>query len=355
MLSGDLRQNAPIIFPNNAHIYNIHFSRGKVLTVLSLNILLGDKFILTGSSDSFGRLWRADGSCSHVLEGHKDGITSVSIINPTGVESNTNLHVATASKDRTLRLWKFDAEEPSNQPRKITSYKVLKGHTASVQSVVSHRDMLCSGSWDSTINLWRASGSDEEGDLTSTKKRKVGTDAKESQLEAETVSTLVGHTQCVSCVVWPEHDTIYSASWDHSIRKWDIETGKSSLNVFTGKALNCLDIGGEGSSLIAAGGSDNVLRIWDPRKPGTLAPVYQFSSHTSWITACKWHAKSSFHLLSASYDGNVRLWDLRTAWPVAIIDSHKDKVLCADWWKNDCVISGGADSKLCISAQVSIV
>ncbi|KAL5704350.1 WD repeat-containing protein 12 [Ranunculus cassubicifolius] len=156
------------------------------------------RFILTGSSDSFGRLWRADGSCSHVLEGHKDGITSVSIINPTGVESNTNLHVATASKDRTLRLWKFDAEEPSNQPRMITSYKVLKGHTASVQSVVSHRDMLCSGSWDSTINLWRASGSDEEGDLTSTKKRKVGTDAKESQLEAEAVSTLVGHTQCVS-------------------------------------------------------------------------------------------------------------------------------------------------------------
>lgn len=35
-----------------------------------------------------------------------------------------------------------------------------------------------------------------------------------------------------------------------------------------GKALNCLDIGGEGSSLIAAGGSDPTIRIWDPRKPG---------------------------------------------------------------------------------------
>jgi len=39
---------------------------------------------------------------------------------------------------------------------------------------------------------------------------------------------------------------------------------------FCGKALNCLDIGGEGSALIAAGGSDPVIRIWDPRKPGVL-------------------------------------------------------------------------------------
>ena len=88
---------------------------------------------------------------------------------------------------------------------------------------------------------------------------------------------------------------------------------------------------------------------------GTLTPVFQFSSHTSWISACKWHNKSWFHLLSASYDGKVMLWDLRTAvlyfldfyyiccgpcyhirlilkytllfqWPLAVIDSHNNKV-----------------------------
>ena len=46
---------------------------------------------------------------------------------------------------------------------------------------------------------------------------------------------------------------------------------------------------------------------------GTSAPVFQFSSHSSWISACKWHNTSSFHLLSSSYDGKVMLWDLRTA------------------------------------------
>ncbi|XP_077216803.1 transducin/WD40 repeat-like superfamily protein [Tasmannia lanceolata] len=316
-------------------------------------------FILTGCYDSFGRLWKSGRLCTHILEGHSDAVTSVSIINSKVDEKGSMLHIATASKDRTLRLWKFDAAESLNHPSKIRAFKILRGHTSSVQSVSARPsgDMVCSGSWDCSIKLWQTEGTHAEGDLVSIKKRKVDTDLalfEESQFEGGAVSTLAGHTQCVSSVVWPEHETIYSASWDHSVRRWDVETGKDSLNLFCGKALNCLDVGGESSALIASGASDPVLRIWDPRKPGSLSPVFQFSSHSSWITACKWHARSWFHLLSASYDGKVMLWDLRTAWPLAVLDSHKDKVLCADWWKSDSLVSGGADSKLCISSEICI-
>ncbi|PSR87723.1 Ribosome biogenesis protein [Actinidia chinensis var. chinensis] len=313
-------------------------------------------FIVTGSYDGLGRIWKAAGLCSHVLEGHGAVVTSVSIIKPKGMESSTVVSIATASKDRTLRLWKFDAEESFDHPKKIRSYKILTGHNASVQSVTAQPsgDMVCSGSWDCRIKLWRTNELDKGGDSVSIKKRKMDNEDEESQSQGEAVSTLVGHTQCVSSVVWPENESVYSASWDHSIRRWDVETGKDSLNMFCGKVINCLDVGGEGSSLVAAGGSDPIIRIWDPRKPGTLAPIFQFSSHTSWISACKWHDKSWFHLASASYDGKVMLWDLRTAWPLTVIDSHKDKVLCADWWRGDSVISGGVDSKLCISSEISV-
>ncbi|KAK7282730.1 hypothetical protein RIF29_11736 [Crotalaria pallida] len=310
------------------------------------------RFFLTGCYDGSGRVWKGAGLCTHILDGHCDAVTSVCIINPEGVETVT---LATASKDRTLRLWKLNVEEDTNYPMRTMAFKILRGHKASVQSVaaLSSGEMVCSGSWDSTINLWKTNDFSTEDDLVS-KKRKVGGQVEESQLEGEAFTTLVGHTQCVSSVVWPQRESIYSASWDHSIRKWDVETGKNLSDLFCGKVLNCLDIGGEGSALIAAGGSDAVLRIWDPRKPGTSAPVFQFASHTSWISACKWHDNSSFHLLSASYDGKVMLWDLRTAWPLSVIESHSDKVLCADWWKSDSVISGGADSKLCISSEIPV-
>ena len=73
--------------------------------------------------------------------------------------------------------------------------------------------------------------SDIDEDVVSIKKRKVKNEAEESQSEAEAVSTLMGHTQCVSCVVWPQHETIYSASWEHSVRRWDVETGKNLSDI----------------------------------------------------------------------------------------------------------------------------
>lgn len=315
-------------------------------------------FIFTGSYDNIGRIWKGEGLCTHILEGHKDAITSAAFFILSDSSDNC-VNLATASKDRTLRLWQFKPNEHMENG-KVRPFKLLKGHKSSVQTVSAspRGSLICSGSWDRSIKIWQVSGEmDIESNAGPVKKRKledsaVTTEQINSQIEAS--RTLEGHTECVSSVVWFEKNTIYSASWDHSVRSWDVDTGINSLTVGCGKALHCLSIGGEGSALIAAAGADSVIRIWDPRMPGTFTPILQLTSHKSWITACKWHPKSRQHLVSASHDGTLKLWDVRSKVPLTTLEAHKDKVLCVDWWKENCVISGGADSMLQIFSNFNI-
>jgi ribosome biogenesis protein YTM1 len=140
------------------------------------------RFILTGCYDGLGRVWSSAGSCSHILEGHSGAISSVALVNSNDAETVT---VATASKDRTLRLFKFDPAESVDSTTKVRAYKILRGHKASVQSVSAQKsgNMVCSSSWDCTINLWNTNESTSEGESVSVKKRKGNNQAEESQSE----------------------------------------------------------------------------------------------------------------------------------------------------------------------------
>ncbi|KAK9068713.1 hypothetical protein SSX86_012828 [Deinandra increscens subsp. villosa] len=301
------------------------------------DVLLHDDWI--SAVDGSSRIWEAAGVCTHVLEGHSAEVRAVSVVKA-AEEEHTDVVFATGARDKT----------PHAEKLKIGAYRTLRGHTDTVESLAAGptANTLCSGSWDKSIKLWQTA---------STKKRKRGNEEEETQSEqeGEAVSTLVGHTQCVSSVVWPEHGTIYSGSNDSSIRRWDLETRQSTLRIVSGKAIYCIDVGGESSTLIAGGGIDPVLNIWDLRQKGTLAPCFRLSSHTFTIATCKWHKSSCFQLLSASFDKKVILWDIRTTHLYLEVRkqcslSQNSQVLCADWWNGDRVVSGGSDSTLRISS-----
>jgi len=54
--------------------------------------------------------------------------------------------------------------------------------------------------------------------------------------------------------------------------------------------------------------------------------VKALASHSDWIAAVAWHPASEHHVVTASHDASLRLWDLRAAVPLHALGGHTDKV-----------------------------
>ena len=64
--------------PLNFLYVNVHFLYSRNLIIEVIPIIY---------DPTFSRLWKAAGSCTHILEGHSDAITSVKFIDPKGINN----------------------------------------------------------------------------------------------------------------------------------------------------------------------------------------------------------------------------------------------------------------------------
>lgn len=71
-----------------------------------------------------------------------------------------------------------------------------------------------------------------------------------------------------------------------------------------------------------------------------------YRSHAGCISSVAWSPHNEHVLVSGSYDNTVRMWDIRTAIPLATLEEHKAKVLAVAWTSESTVVSGGTDSLL---------
>jgi WD40 repeat protein len=131
-------------------------------------------------------LWEARGNrLATRWRGHTEGILSVAF-------SPGGRRIASASMDRTIRVWDVAAGE---------CQAVLQGHTGDVFSAVFHPDgtRIASSSRDRTIRLWDVATGEE-------------------------VARLQGHTNYVwSLAFSPDGTTLVSGSGDGTLRLWDTQ------------------------------------------------------------------------------------------------------------------------------------
>jgi len=312
------------------------------------------KFILSGSYDRKVRLWDAEAKeCLAFCEGHTGAITGVAWLGPSGQEK---LSFVSSSKDYTLRSWTIDTTS-----RTSTLNSIFTGHAGAVDAVAVEPNFqrFCSGSWDHTIKLWDpvSEEGDEEQPRKDEEEGKAGKGAKKKQkvdtsdhVVRGSIATFKGHAQCVSCVDWSVPETIYSGSWDHSIRKWDADSGINT-RVLAGEKVVYSVAFSPKVGLVASGHADRVVRLWDPRMPEGQVLKDKLLSHTAFVSTVTWHPTHSTLLASGSHDGDVKLWDIRSKTPLQTMPSnHQDKVLAIQWDGPSRIVSGGADKMLKVHA-----
>ncbi|XP_019453318.1 PREDICTED: notchless protein homolog isoform X2 [Lupinus angustifolius] len=159
-------------------------------------------------------------------------------------------------------------------------------------------------------------------------------------------ATISGHGEAVLTVAFsPDGRQLASGSGDTTVRFWDIGT-QTPMYTCTGHKnwVLCIAWSPDGKYLVS-GSKSGELQCWDPQTGKSLSNP--LTGHKKWITGI---SSEPAHLntpcrrfVSASKDGDARIWDISLKRCVIVLSGHTLAVTCVKWGGDGVIYTGSQD------------
>jgi hypothetical protein len=125
----------------------------------------------------------------------------------------------------------------------------------------------------------------------------------------------VGHGGEVwDATISPDGRTLASASFDHTVKLWDVATGQHKLTLRGHQArVYSVAFDRQGTRLVSAS-ADRTAIVWDVPSG---EPVHVLQGHADNVR-CAVFSPDGYTIATGSWDGTLRIWEARTGQPVGV-------------------------------------
>lgn len=252
-----------------------------VLSLDALRLKSGQTLLGSGSKDNTVRVWCPfpDGRCIGVGTGHVGAVSAVAFARKGGG------FLVSGGADKLLKIWDVASLSlDSSKPAVLKATAAVAAHTKDINAVaVAPNDsVVASASQDRTVKIWQLPS-------------------------LVPVMTLKGHKRGVWAVAFsPVDKALATASGDKTMKLWSLADG-SCLRTFEGHLASVLrvDFLSSGTQLLSAGG-DGLLKLWNLR---TLECINTFDAHEDKVWALAMGGSSGEIVASGGADGGVVIWE----------------------------------------------